>query len=267
MTQSLRVAVGQMTARLHDTQNNVTEACRLSAEAAAQGARLILLPEGCLTGNAILDPSRQATLPLEPPPFAAIQAVADESGITICPGFVAPEGELFNLVQAIIRPHEAILFQRKATRYGGEPEFLTAWPDATRQCFEVEGVRVAVVICSEWGAAPVEASLTKAAPQILLHSSAGKLQRHELVAEDAAEATIEAFHEEQRKVVEIAATDVAHRGIPKLAANPIGFDGEEWWPGNSYVIDGNGSILLNLRAEGRPSDMTASVGAVDLPIS
>jgi predicted amidohydrolase len=67
-----------------------------------------------------------------------------------------------------------------------------------------------------------------------------------------------------RQIVTRSAAEVRHRGIPKAAANPIGFDGAAWWPGNSFVIDARGRVVCWLKGENRPARMQASFGVAEL---
>ena len=75
----LKVATAEMVCRLNDPAGNLAEACRLSEEAGIKKARLVLFPEGCLTGTAIRHRTNQAVLPATPEPFAPLQQVAARS--------------------------------------------------------------------------------------------------------------------------------------------------------------------------------------------
>lgn len=265
---TLRVAVAQFTSRLGDTSGNMAEVARLSREAARQGARLILFPEGCLTGNAIEDTGEQAVLPLEAEAFLPLRQIADQQLITICAGFATPYKDKFNLVQAILQPGQNVLFQRKAWRAPSEPVFLEPWPDPQRVPLVVEDIRLAITICSEYGAPPIEEALAQVKPAVLLQPSAGRLLE-EQVWKDGAKpsAAAAAFSKEYRAVLQRATQDARKRQVAKLVANPIGFDGATWWPGNSFVIDAAGKTLAWLEGENRPAQMKAAVGVADLTIA
>ena len=267
MPRTLTCAIAQMNARLGATAANLTEVCRLSALAAGRGARLIILPEGCLTGNAFGDAARQATLPLEPRAFAPLADAARQHGITICAGFATPFGRSFNIVQAIALPTGEILFQRKAAKAATEEAFLEPWPDPARTVFAVDGVRVALTICSEFGAPRVMATIAAAQPDLLLHPSAGHMQPEEVWRpETATSAPVLQFEPQCRQIVERTAADVKARGMPRLAANPIGFDGATWWPGNSFAFAADGTLAIWLPGENRSERMQASFGVTTMPI-
>ncbi|MBI2438608.1 MAG: carbon-nitrogen hydrolase family protein [Lentisphaerae bacterium] len=265
---TLRVAIAQFNSRLGDLAGNMAEVARLSREAAQQGARLILFPEGCLTGNALKDARQQAVLPMEAQAFQPLRAIADERNITICAGFATPYNDKFNIVHAILQPGEKPLFQRKAWRAPTEPTFLDPWPDPERMSFVLDGVHLAVAICSEYGAPKVEAALAKVKPAVILQPSAGSLTEEQAWKDNTKPtAAATAFSQEWRAVVERAVEDIQRRRVAKLGANPIGFDGETWWPGNSFAIDATGKILIWLEGENRPSRMKAAVGVAELTIT
>ena len=250
-----------MTPRLDDTAANIAKVCDLSGAAARDGARLILFPEGCLTGNAF-PPVRQPALDAVPDSFAPLIETARRGGIVICAGFVAPFGDRFNVAHAIVLPDGRVLFQRKAACVNGEPAHLTAWPDPARAVFTLDGFRVAIAICSEYGLPHVETALATARPAVILHPSAGRMTPDELAPHGARSG---GFHAQCRRVVELAAAEVKSRGVPKLSANPIGFDGHTWWPGNSYAVGADGVVLAWIPGENDPARMKPAVSVFDLP--
>lgn len=265
---SLRVAIAQTAGRLNAWQENMQEVASLSEEAARQGARLILFPEGAITGNAFHDRRRQDAIPASTVSFAPLTTVAVRRGITICAGFTTPLQDKLNNVFAIVQPDGNIWFQHKCFRSSTEPEFLIAWTDPRRTVFDVDGVRVVISICSEYGVPAIEAAVRTVAPDIILHPSAGCLM-HDQLASNEVEAVGPAreFPTLARTGVESSVREVAARGIPKVSANPVGFDGETYWPGNSFIIGSDGQILLWLRAENNPARMHSSVGVTDVPVA
>jgi predicted amidohydrolase len=264
---TLRVATAEMVCKLNDPAANLAEACRLSEEAGRKKARLVLFPEGCLTGTTIRDRKSQALLPTTPEPFAPLQKISDQYDLTISIGFATPFGEKVNMVHAILRPNQPILFQHKAAKAADEPEFLEPWPDAKRVVFTVDGVKVVMMICSEFGFEHVIREMEAEKPDLVLHSSAGHLREGEVIPARAPSARALAAAEKlMRGPPEGAAKDAARRRTPRLASNPIGFDGELYWPGNSYAVGADGKIYLWVKGTAVPSAMRASVNVVELPI-
>lgn len=265
---TLRMALAQINARLGATADNMAEVARLSDEAGRQGARLVVFPEGCLTGNALKDPAKQAVLPCREEAFEPLAAVARARGITICAGFATPFEGKFNIVQCFVTPRAGVVFQRKSSRAPTEPTFLAPWPDPARSVVDVAGVRVVVMICSEYGHKPAIAAMAAARPQLVLHPSAGSMKEAEVLRDGAppSEAAL-AFDANCRTVVDRAAERVREEGVPRAGANPSGFDGETWWPGNSYAVDAGGRVALWLKGENRPARMGSSLGIVDMPVA
>ena len=263
----LRVAVAQTPGRLNATAENAAEVCRLSTEAADQGAKLILFPEGCVNGNSLAGAEQQARMPADEKAFSDLSHTARERGIAICAGFTTPFGEYLNNAFVIALSNGRVLFQYKAARSKTEPPFLGAWPDVARTVFEVDGVRIILSICSEYGVARVEEAVRQANPDLILHPSAGCMSEKFLVRDgQPVSAETEAYVSASRQLVETASLEVARRGIPKVSANLIGFDGKTWWPGNSYAIGADGKILLWLPVETHVSRMKPSVAVGDIPI-
>ena len=256
---SLTVAVGQFICRLGNIPGNINQACRLTEEASRQGAKLLLLPEGCLTGNAFNRPADQDTLPLTPEAIQPLQEVVDRTGTTVCPGAATPYASGINIVQAIIQPHTPPRWQHKAAKAKTEPYFLIPWPDVKRNIFYVDRWRVCILICSESAQRETRQSLSDCAPDLVLHPTAGSIPS-DMVAEGPHTATRYAtFQQDSQRVLTSASDMVREWGIPKISANPIGFDGQVHWPGNSYIIDKSGRILTSLPGENRPTAMRSGV--------
>ncbi len=265
---TLKVAVGQFPPCLLDVPGNLKIAARLSETAAKHGAKLILLPEGCLTGNALSGPDKQAHLPLSADAFEPLQRIADRHGITICPGLATRLGETFTLVQAILRPGAPPLFQRKCFRANGEPSFLEAWPDPERVVFDVSGVRVVIKICSECACGIVVEQIERADPAIILFPSAGRIEPENVIHEtnepdNGHTCSAAGFDAVLTRNIDM----VRNCGIPHLVSNPVGFDGETWWPGNSFILDGDGSVVARLAGACRADRMRPDicVGTIHVP--
>ncbi len=265
MAKFLPVAVAQMVGRLNNIKENMTTACSLCKKAARKGAKLILFPEGSINGNAFAI-EHQDFLPTDPLEFSIFQDIADSCDITVCIGFTTPLADKLNNAFAIIRPEKEILFQYKCARTGQEPEFLAPYNDATRAVFEVNGVRIVIVICCEYGLPNIEKMIGSAAPDLLLHPSAGCLREDQVASGGNHEQKTEAFKKECLSVIKSAAAEVKRRGIPKICSNPVGFDGERFWPGNSFAIDKNGEIVLWMKGENSPDRMKNKVEFKNIPI-
>jgi predicted amidohydrolase len=263
----VKIAIGQMKVGPLDNPGlNMEEACRLAGEAGAAGARLLLLPEGCLTGNALNGPGRQAALPAEAAPFEPLSRIARKTGLTLCAGFTTRLADgFFNVAHAILAPDGSARFQHKAFRASGEPKHLKAWPDPARTAFTVDGRTIVITICSEYGRPDIMESARACRPDLILHPSAGRMNDNEVWrAGHENEPPVRDFLANCRNVVESAAKANAQDGLHRVAANPVGFDGETWWPGNGYAVSGKGEILAWVEGENRPERMLSRLGYVEL---
>jgi predicted amidohydrolase len=254
-------------ASLDKPDANMPEACALAPQAAAGGARLLLLPEGCLTGNALSRAARQPSLAADPAHLLPLTAIACDTGLTICAGFATPFDGGFNLVHAIVCPDGSVLFQHKAARASTEPPFIKAWPDPARVPFRVDGVTVVIVICSEFGSGAVMTEVRRCNPGLLLHPSAGSMKPEEVwTPASAGTPPVRDFRKNSRRVVDAAAAGNEALGIPRAAANPVGYDGETWWPGNGYVLGMGNQVLCWVEGENRPEHQVSQLGFADIPI-
>lgn len=266
MPKTLKLAIGQMCGLLRDLDTNMATACSLSENAADQGARVIILPEGCLTGNAFAR-EHQPVLTAEPATFGRLREIATRRNITICAGFAIECEDKVNIVYAIVAPAGSVLFQHKATRTSMEPEFLVAWPDATRQVFDVGGVRTVVVICSEDGASNIVPAVSNAGPELILHCSAGSIPKEEALDREPTPDEQADHDAEMLKPRLNAEAKVKASGIARAGCNQLGFDGQTYWPGNSFAVDHTGETRLWLKGTKIISEMQPVVQTVELAVS
>ena len=236
----------------------------MSEEAAAAGARLVLFPEGCLNGNAMRREQQDSML-LEPAAFASLQATANKDDIVICVGFTVPVSDKMNNAFAIIQPAKPLLIQYKCWRSRLEPEFLMAWPDATRTVFEVDGVRCVISICCEYGMEWIDKAVHASDPDMILNPSAGSIKPDQVQFGEPTAAT-DQFRKDCSMFMDRAVESVKKTGLVKVSTNPLGFDGETWWPGNSYIVGGDGSVLVWRKGENRPEHMGPTVDVVSVPL-
>ena len=244
---NIKVAISQFAGRLCDTDNNIADACRFCIEAGKKGAQLILFPEGSLNGNALKRDAQDFMLASEES-FIAFQKISDQYNLTICIGFTTSLDDKLNNPFAIIQPNIVLKFQYKCARTSLEPEFLEAYSDDTRVIFEVDNVRIVIVICCEYGLARIDKVVADAKPDLILTPSAGhqkEIEPNIVVSKEFKEQ----FNGKFRAVVDGFATSTAQEGIARLTSNPLGFDGERWWPGNSFAISASGEVLHWLKGE------------------
>jgi len=144
----LRVAAAMMRSVVGDKTGNLGRARRLISEAAGRGARLIVLPEACLSGYTIRQPMAAWAEPVPGPLTAALQDMASEFGLSILAGLVegSPEGSCF-LTQIMVGPSGLQAVYRKT--HLGPPEQKWFFPGDQLGLAEAMGVRFGLQLCYE----------------------------------------------------------------------------------------------------------------------
>ena len=150
MSSALRIALGEYDTGWHDPTGSVERARLVVARGAADGARLVVLPEMCTTGFT-MDAATYAER-LDGPSVHALGALARESGVNVLAGVAVREEHagtertvnaalLFDprgAVTATYRKQRVFGYAREHESYtGGEQPVIV----------DVEGVRVAPFVC------------------------------------------------------------------------------------------------------------------------
>jgi predicted amidohydrolase len=146
---ALRVALGEYDSGWHDPESSLRAADALVRRAAANGARLVVLPEMTTTGFTM--DVEQAT-PLDGGHAARLAALASAHGVWLVASVAATEGEgrRRRAVNAAIVADpagelRAVYRKQKLFAYAGEHEHYAAGEEPV--VTTIEGVRVAPLIC------------------------------------------------------------------------------------------------------------------------
>lgn len=146
---TLRVALGEYDTGWHDPAGSLARAEALVRRAAAEGARLVVLPEMCTTGFT-MEPERWAE-PLDGPSATKLAALAARNDLWIVAGLAAREhgaaGEPFNAA-AVFDPAgslHAVYRKQRLFAFAGEHHVYTAGHEPV--VVEVDGVRVSPFVC------------------------------------------------------------------------------------------------------------------------
>lgn len=147
----MRVAVAQVQAEALDVAGNTQKTLAAIVEAAGSGADLAVLPEAVSVGW-IMD--RTGIEPLAEsgdgggPVLSAWRAAAIEHDIAVIGGYAERAGdELFNSVAVIDRCGVLIGGYRKLHLFGADEATTYAPGDLGLPVFELDGVRVGVLVC------------------------------------------------------------------------------------------------------------------------
>lgn len=140
-----RIAAAQTPEFREDVDAALTYALAVISDAQAQGAELLVFPEGYLQGYLTDEPrARRHALNLSSPQFAAILVRLPTAGPTIVLGLIEEEhGHLFNTA-VVLRHGKLVGRYRKTHLLAGETCFT---PGTDTPAFEAGGVRFGINIC------------------------------------------------------------------------------------------------------------------------
>ena len=140
-----RIAAAQTPEFREDVDAALAYANAVIADATAQGADLLVFPEGYLQGYLTQEgPARRHALNLAGPAFAATLARLPRTGPTLVLGLIEEEhGALFNTA-AVIHAGQLVGRYRKTHLLAGETCFT---PGTDSPAFEAGGVRFGINIC------------------------------------------------------------------------------------------------------------------------
>ena len=145
----MRIALAQSAGTPGDVAANLAAVRRLSADAAAAGARLVVFPEAFLTGYNI-GPERSAELaePVDGPGVAALAATARETSVAILCGYVerAPDGAVHNSAVLVDAAGATLANARKTHLFAALDRAAYAPGDALTVT-TLDGLRVGILIC------------------------------------------------------------------------------------------------------------------------
>jgi predicted amidohydrolase len=145
---TIRVAACQIDPQLGEVEANLTRIERAVADAAAQGAQLVLLPEAATTGyvfgslDEALAVARRAAIAGD-----RLAEVAGRHGVALIVGTLEAEGEeVFNTALIYAEDGRRYRYRKMHLPFLGVDRFATAGPDPA-EVYDLAGMRVGVLIC------------------------------------------------------------------------------------------------------------------------
>jgi predicted amidohydrolase len=143
---TLRVALGEYDSRWQDREESLDRAAVCVERAAANGARLVVLPEMCATGFT-MEPEKYAEA-IDGPTFARLSTIAAVNEVHLLAGVAMQEAVgyqnvavMFNTAGSLVASYA----KQRLFRHGGEHEHYVA--GRTNEVIDVEGVRISPFIC------------------------------------------------------------------------------------------------------------------------
>jgi NAD+ synthase len=230
----LAIAIAQLNPTVGDVAGNAERARRARAEAAAQGAELVIYPELFIAGyppeDLVLKPAFQAAC------RAAVEALARETadgGPAILIGTPwVNQGKLHNAVAFADRGRiTALRFKVDLPNYGVFDEKRVFVPGPLPGPVNFRGVRIGVPICEDiWGPEPVEC-IAETGGEILLVPNGSPYRRGVI---------------DER--LNVAVARVTEAGLPLIYVNQVGGQDELVFEGASFVLNADRSMPVQLPA-------------------
>jgi len=146
---TIRVAACQIDPQLGEVDRNLEHIERVVAEAAAAGARLVVLPEAAVTGY-VFESLDEALTVAQRAGAVAEQRLADaavKNGVALIVGTLEAEArEVFNTALIFTGDGRRFRYRKMHLPYLGVDRFATPGPDAP-EVYDLAGMRVGVLIC------------------------------------------------------------------------------------------------------------------------
>lgn len=170
-----RIAAAQTPEFREDVDAALAYASDVIADAGAQGADLLVFPEGYLQGYLTQEgPARRHALNLASPQFEAILTRLPQTGPTIVLGLIEEDaGRLFNTAAVI--GHGVLLGRYRKTHLLGREQLFT--PGTDSPAFEAAGVRFGINICYDTNFPQAAAKVADTGATLLVCPANNMMQR------------------------------------------------------------------------------------------
>lgn len=146
----MKVAVSQGSTTPADIAGNLERMAEIAREAAAAGARLLILPEMFLTGyNIGPDAVRRLAEPVDGPSAERAAAIARDAGIALLYGYPerGPDGQVFNAAVLIDRDGRTLANHRKTHLFGDIDRSAFDRGEGPPTIAGLDGLRLGILIC------------------------------------------------------------------------------------------------------------------------
>jgi len=249
----IRVAVAQPMVVPGDVDENIRRMAPMVEQAAKQHAHLALFSEAGITGYDLKGVGISAALAADDPRLDRIAEMARRYEVVIANGLHERAGDtLYNSAIAFFPDGRRILQRKHWIIEHEKDNTQTAAADRRREVFEVNGVKLAMLICSDGGMPGVFEELAEQGVDATLHLAAGcgnadwAFRENDMTDPEKREAMLELGGKLAwpRGAAERALT----LGLGSAAVNQLGRDDATGYyhPGHSSVVDTNGDVTALL---------------------
>jgi NAD+ synthase (glutamine-hydrolysing) len=233
---SLRIALAQFDFPVGAVQANAARIAALVAEARdVHRARLVVFPELALSGYPPEDLLLRPAFLAECERALRAVAAACTGGITAVVGWPQAHGPMVYNAASVLRDGAvaATYRKRELPNYAvfDERRYFSVDPDGGDCVFDVDGVRVGLLVCEDlWFAEPLAGTAARGA-QLVVVPNASPFERDKTAQRDA-----------------LLAQRVQETGVALAYLNVVGGQDEVVFDGSSVLADGDGGVHPAARA-------------------
>ncbi|MBS0254405.1 MAG: NAD+ synthase [Proteobacteria bacterium] len=227
MADTLTIMLAQLNQRVGDLAGNAAAMLAARAEAAAQGADLVVFPEQQLIGypaeDLVLKPAFAEAAAAE---LARLAAATADGGPAMLVGSILREGEaVFNVV-ALLDGGAIVALRRKheLPNYGTFDEKRIFTPGPLPEPVEFRGVRLGLPICEDGWLPKVCQHLRGQGAELLISVNGSPYE----------------IDKDQRRLEQVFAARVTETGLPVVFLNRVGGQDELVFDGCSFVLNADG---------------------------
>ncbi|MEO8247503.1 MAG: carbon-nitrogen hydrolase family protein [Chloroflexota bacterium] len=146
---TVRVAAAQIDPTLGEVEGNLERIGRAVTEAAAAGARLVVLPEAAVTGYTFASLSEAmpvARHAIRVVPQRLLEMAAIHEVAIVCGSLEAMGDEIFNVAHLATPAGEHLVYRKMHLPFLGVDRFVTPGPEPPF-VVEVAGMRIGILVC------------------------------------------------------------------------------------------------------------------------
>ena len=167
------LAVAQPLAVVGDVDENIRRMTPLVTEAARRGADLILFSECGLTGYDLGRIGFNTAISADDPRLNHVAAMAKQHKLAIVAGLYERAGTVIHNSAIVFFPDGRRLVQRKHNIIEYDLRCGVVPGPRQRHIFEINGVKLAILICSDGGMSGIDDELVAAGCDVILAAAAG----------------------------------------------------------------------------------------------
>ena len=227
------IALAQMNPLVGDIEANVTQILALTEQAQKHyGAGLVVFPELTLTGYPPEDLLLRDDL-LQHVVVGLQRIAAALTDVCVVVGHPQRIGDkLYNAVSVVQSQRVIAVYQKQALpNYGVFDEVRYFHPGEDSCVFDFHGIPMGITLCEDiWEEAPMLKSVTDGARLVLnLNASPFHTNKH-------------------LKRLSVVRARIGQAGVPVVYVNQVGGQDELVFDGQSFVLDGEGKMVLQMPA-------------------